>query len=638
MKKLVYLIFLIWGNVQAQQNYSERLAATVMSLWKDSMALKKNAPAAWTYDQGLVLCGMENIWKRTGDPKYFNYIQKSMDFFVGDDGKIRTYKPDEFNLDNLAPGRNLLLLYDVTGKEKYYAAAKSLRQQLRDQPRTKEGGYWHKKRYPNQMWLDGLYMGEPFYCEFARNTQDTAAFDDIANQFIWMENHARDPKTGLLYHAWDESKTEKWADPQTGCSQNFWGRAMGWYGMALVDVLDDFPAGHPKREQLIRILQRYAAAVAKVQGNGYVWWQVLNRAGEKGNYEEASASCQFVYALAKAVRMGYINNSFLTVAKKGYSGILKEFVSQDDKGNYHLLHCCQVAGLGGNPYRDGSYDYYVNEPVVQDDPKGLGSFLLASVEMERAEDNGAGKGIKVVLDGYYNNEWRKNGYGVNVRRHYTWDDKENGGFSLFGKVWNDFGATLTNLYDAPTASNLSDKAVYLIVDPDGLKDTRTPHYMDEKSAAVIAAWVKRGGVLLMMTNDTANCDLEHFNLLSDKFGIHFSDKSRNMVKNAEFETGAIYNRMPNEVFRHTKKMYLKEISVLEVKKPAQALISQDGDVIFATARVGSGAVFAVGDPWLYNEYLDGRKIPAEFENFTAARELVIWSLNQLKKTSPVNKN
>ncbi len=632
MKKTVYIyLLLLSATVSAQQNYSERLAATVMSIWKDSMALKKNMPAAWTYDQGLVLCGIEKIWKRTGDGKYFNYIQKSMDFFVDDKGKIRTYKPDGLTLDNIAPGRNLLLLYNITGKEKYYTAAKALREQLRNQPRTKEGGFWHKKIYPYQMWLDGLYMAEPFYCEFARNANDTAAFDDIANQFTWMEDHARDAKTGLLYHGWDESKNEKWANPSTGLSAIFWGRAMGWYGMALVDVLDDFPADHPKRKMLIDILKRYATAIAKVQDKkSGVWWQVLNRGGDKGNYLEASASSQFVYTLAKAARMGYIDKSFATVAKKGYDGIIKEFISQDEQGIYHLNRCCQVAGLGGNPYRDGSYEYYVGEPIITDDPKGLGAFLHAAVEMEIAKDNNVGLGRKVVMDSYFNNEWRKNGYGINVRRHYTWDDTENGGFSLFGNIWSDYGAALSNLDKAPTAMNLEHTSIYIIVDPDGLKDTKTPNYMDENSANNIANWVKKGGVLLIMTNDSNNCDLKHFNTLSEKFGIHFTDKSRNMVQNSEFETGAVYNKTPNQVFVTTKKMYLKEISTMELKVPARALITQDGDVVMATVKYGKGFVFAVGDPWLYNEYLDGRKIPAEFENFNAAKELAKCLLTQAK--------
>jgi unsaturated rhamnogalacturonyl hydrolase len=256
---------------------------------------------------------------------------------------------------------------------------------------------------------------------------------------------------------------------------------------------------------------------------------------------------------------------------------------------------------------------------------------MCSAEMELAAVPKIGKGKKIVMDGYFNNEWRKNGYGVNVRRHYTWDDTENGGFSLLADIWKSYGASLSTLQTAPTVANLKGASVYVMVDPDGLKDTKTPNYMDDQSAAAIAGWVKQGGVLLMMTNDTANCDLEHFNKLSEKFGIHFSDKSRNMVKNSEFEIGAVFNNVVNPVFKQTKKMYLKEISVLEVKAPAKALLSEGGDVIMATAKYGKGAVFAVGDPWLYNEYLDGRKIPAEYQNFSAANELILWLLKQSVK-------
>lgn len=628
----ILIIFCLSGlTCLAQTNYSEKLAATVMLLWKDSMALKKPMPAQWTYDQGLVLCGIEKLWKHTGKGDYYNYIQKSMDFFVGEKGNIRTYRQEECNLDNIAPGRNLLMLFEVTGKDKYLKAASLLREQLKVQPRTSEGGFWHKKKYPFQMWLDGLYMAEPFYCAYAKNTSDLTAFNDIANQFILMESHTRDVKTGLLYHAWDETRSEKWANKETGCSPNFWARAMGWYGMALVDVLDNFPESNPKRKVLGDILKRYASAIIKFQDSKTgVWYQVLDKGEKKGNYLEASASCQIVYTLAKALRMGYIDQRFSPMVTKGYKGIIDQFISKDERGIFHLNHCCQVAGLGGSPYRDGSYEYYINEPIITDDPKGLGAFLHAAIEMEVAKDISIGKSKKVVLDYYFNNEWRKNGFGIYGRKHYTWDDTENGGFSLFGNIWSDYGATRLGLDIPPTLSNLKNANVYIMVDPDGLKDTKTPNYMDETSATEIKNWVKQGGVLLLMTNDSNNCDLKHFNILSDLFGIHFSDKSRNMVTGNNFEMGAIYNRSENPVFRKTHKMYLKEISVINIKKPAHALIKQGEDVVFAISKYGKGTVFAVGDPWLYNEYLDGRKIPAEYENFTAAKELVKWALLQVK--------
>ena len=368
----------------------------------------------------------------------------------------------------------------------------------------------------------------------------------------------------------------------------------------------------------------------RIQRSG-LWYDIVDMPENPKNYKEASASCMLVYTLAKAVRNGYIPASFLKNAKKGYKGIIKEFIEVDSSGQTNLKGTVSVSGLGGKPYRDGSFDYYMSEKVVVNDPKGMGAFILASVEMEMAALPKPGKGKKVVLDNYYNNEWRNNLFGVNMRKHYTWSDTENGGFSMFGNIWEAYGAKLGSLDNSPTAGNLQNASMYIIVDPDGYKDNRSPNFMDERSATEIADWVKQGGVLLLMTNDSANCDLQHFNTLADKFGIQFTDKGRNMVKGNEFETGAIYNNNENPVFKQTKKMYLKEISIINVHKPATAVIAQNGDVIFATAKFGKGTVFAVGDPWIYNEYLDGRKIPAEYENFMAANEMVQWLLKKAKK-------
>jgi unsaturated rhamnogalacturonyl hydrolase len=363
---------------------SERAAATAMTaLWRDATKKEDGYPAKWTYDHGLVLKGIERVWLNTGDRRYLEFIQRSMDHFVTDEGTIRTYSLDEYNIDHILPGRNLLLLYRVTGQEKYRKAAALLREQLKTHPRTNEGGFWHKKIYPYQMWLDGLYMGEPFYAEYAATFHDDAAFDDIAKQFIFMERHARDDKTGLLYHGWDESRKQRWADPQTGRSPNFWGRAMGWYAMALVDTLDYFPKKHPQRAELIAILNRVARAVAKYQEpRSGLWYQVLDKGGAKGNYLESSAACMFVYALAKGVRSGYLPASYIRVAESGYRGIGKEFLKTDANGQLNLEGTVSVAGLGGNPYRDGSYEYYLSEKVVTNDPKGVGALLLAATEME----------------------------------------------------------------------------------------------------------------------------------------------------------------------------------------------------------------------------------------------------------------
>ena len=499
--KLVIAIFLIASvtSLNAQQNpLSEQMAATVMAIWKDSLSIEGN-PAKWTYDQGVILKGMEGLWYATGEGKYFDYIQKSMDFFVNDKGEIRGYKQDEYNIDNVLCGRNLLTLYAVTGKEKYYKAASTLREQLKNQPRTKEGGFWHKKRYPNQMWLDGLYMGEPFYAEYAKTFHDDAAFDYIADQFIWMEKHARDAKSGLLYHAWDESKEQKWANKQTGCSPNFWARAMGWYGMALIDVLDQFPQEHPKRKLLLEILQRYITAVEKVQDPSTgLWWDILDKPNQSKNYTEASASCMFVYTIAKDVRLGYVSSSNIGSAKKGYAGIIKKFIKTDASGLTALEGTVSVSGLGGEPYRDGSYDYYMSEKVVKNDPKGVGAFLLMSHEIELLPMLNIGKGKTVLLDDYYNSEKKKDITGKLMPFHYKWDEMPNSGYSYLGNVFNKFGVQTKTLSAVPDSKNLAGADIFIIVDADNIADNPQPNYVQANDTNAIYEWVKKGGVLVLM--------------------------------------------------------------------------------------------------------------------------------------------
>lgn len=382
---LVFLV-LIWTGVNArqrQENWSEKMANTVMTIWKDSVEMeKKGRPASWSYFTGVVLEGMTNIWRRTGKEIYFSYVQKNMDRFVTEKGFIKGYKKEYYDLDQVKNGRILLTLYKATHQEKYKKAAMLLRDQLKTHPRTHEGGFWHQHIYPYQMWLDGLYMAEPFYAEYAATFNEPANFDDIANQFIYMENHARDPETGLLYHGWDEARQQKWADKETGLSASFWGRAMGWFGMALVDVLEYFPENHPKRPAILAILKRFSTAIAKVQDpSSGVWYQVLDRPKGEGNFKEASASNMFVYTLAKGVRLGYLPSKFKRTATKGFEGIINTFIETTADGQVNLKGTVVVAGLDDN--RDGSYAYYLSERVKTNDPKGVGAFLLASNEIER---------------------------------------------------------------------------------------------------------------------------------------------------------------------------------------------------------------------------------------------------------------
>jgi unsaturated rhamnogalacturonyl hydrolase len=524
-------------------------------------------------------------------------------------------------------GSAVLMVYRVTGEAKYKKAADLIRSQLKDHPRTNEGGFWHKKIYPYQMWLDGLYMGEPFYAEYSEINGENN-WDDITNQFIWMEKHVRDDKTGLLYHAWDESKKMSWANKTTGRAPMFWGRAIGWYVMAIVDVLDHLPKNHPKRPELIAILNRTMTALGKVQDKKTgLWWLILDMPDKKGNYLEASAACMFTYALAKGVRMGYLPQSFMKSANAAWAGIQKEFVEHKG-GEVNLLKTIGGAGLGGTPYRDGTFEYYVGEKLVTNDPKGIGAFLDAAVEMEMVPNLSVGTGKTVVIDDYFNHQMKKDDNGRSITWHYKCDEWDNGGYSLWGKVFNSFGAMTETLSAAPTAANLAGASVYIVIDPRVDKDSTPPKPQD---AEVIANWVKNGGVLAVMANDAPNCDLEHLNLIVGKFGIQFNLDSLNHVEGNMFEQGVVLVTGPNEVLQTAKKLYLKEISTLKLTAPAKPLLMHNANAIMATAKYGKGSVFVVGDPWIYDEYTDGRKLPADYDNFKGAQDLSRWLLNQAKK-------
>ncbi|MFL6227204.1 MAG: DUF4350 domain-containing protein [Pyrinomonadaceae bacterium] len=634
--QILFIVFLLLhacivvGAAQTR-SLSARAAESVMARRPDALTNEAGKPEKWAYEQGVLLEGLMRVWRGTGDGQYFKYVQQGMDHFVGADGTIRTYKPEDDSLDNVMPGRLLLSLYKVTGQEKYRKAAGLLREQLRTQPRTTEGGFWHKKIYPAQMWLDGLYMGEPFYAEYAQVFHEDAAFDDIAAQFVLMERHARDAKTGLLYHGWDESRKQRWADPATGRSPNFWGRAMGWYAMALVDTLDYFPKDHPQRKALLEILRRLAVAVERYQEpKSGLWYEVLDKGGAPGNYLESSASCMFVYALAKGARQGYLPASYLGVARKGYAGIVKRFVEQDANGQVSLNGTVSVAGLGGNPYRDGSYEYYLSEKVVANDPKGVGAFLLASSEMELAAGQQVGKGKTVLLDSYFNSETKKDATGRLMPFHYKWDEQPNSGFSFWGDIFRSLGASTETLAVAPTSQSLARADIYIIVDPDTPAENENPHYVEAADAKAIADWVKSGGVLVLMGNDKGNAEFEHFNRLAGQFGIRFNEDSRNRVQADDYATGRIVVPAAHAIFETARELYLKEISTLAVAPPARASIVDHGDVILAVSKFGRGTVFAVGDPWLYNEYVDGRKLPAEFDNYKAAQDLSRWLIRQAR--------
>lgn len=606
-----------------EQPLSEALSRTAMHQWKDSFALGSGS-AKWSYDLGVILKGMEGVWRSTGNGDYFRYIQKMMDFYVQSDGSIKGYKKSDFNIDFVNNGKLLLLLYNVTGQEKYRKAAAILRAQLDEHPRTKEGGFWHKKIYTWQMWLDGLYMGQPFYAEYAKIFNQPEAFNDITRQFVLMEQRSRDPKTGLLYHGYDESREQQWANKTTGTSPHFWGRSLGWYGMALVDALDYFPEKHPGKDSLIGILNRLATAVVKYQypANG-LWYQVTDRPDSAGNYPEASASCMLTYMLAKGVRKGYLPAKFKANAQQAYAGIQKQFIRKNEQGLTILGGTVSVAGLGGKPYRDGSYDYYLSEKVIDNDPKGMGAFILCALEMENAAIASKGNNKLVVLDRFFNNEFRKTADGRTEPFHYIWEEQDNGGYSGLQYIIERFGSRTGNLAAKPDKKNLKGASVYIIVDPDTEKETAHPQFITADAQKNIAAWVKKGGTLLLMANDKENAEFTYFNQLAGIFGIKFNEDSHNRVQKNNYVEGTVKIPEGNPVFS-PGDFFIKEYASIETSGNAKPLVTHEGRTVMALAVYGKGRVLAIGDPWIYNEYADGRRLPAHFHNFEGAEELVKW--------------
>ncbi len=372
-------------NLDESQKWSVRMANTVMTRYPEltDMHMKfHNSAPKWSYDIAMLAQAINKLGAM--DQAFEDYMQNYMDFFISEDGKISTYKFCDFNLDKINPGNNLILLHERTGQEKYRKAFEQLVEQLKDQPHIPDGGFWHKAIYPHQMWLDGVYMSSPFMARYASTFKESRWFDEVVRQITVIEGHTKDPETGLLYHAYDASRGMKWSNDETGCSPHFWGRAMGWYMMALVDALEFFPETHPGREEMLGVLNRTSGALVKVRDKETgLWYQVLDMGSSPGNYIEASASCMFVYAFAKGAHRGYLGEEYLSVAESSFDSILEEFIEVEENGLVTINHGCFAAGLGGLNYRSASYDYYINERKGKNDSKSVGPFILAAYELNR---------------------------------------------------------------------------------------------------------------------------------------------------------------------------------------------------------------------------------------------------------------
>lgn len=341
----------------------------------------------WRYEDGLMLNGMYEVFKRTKETKYLDYIKHNLNLFIDESGSIKGYAPDEEQLDHVNNGKAILDAFDETGDKRYQKAAEMLFVQLKRQPRTTEGVFWHKKIYPNQVWLDGVYMGDVFYARYQNEFGINDSLQDAAQQVIGAYKLTKDKGTGLCYHAYDGEKKMYWADKQSGHSPHFWTRSIGWFVMAMVDILEYLPDSLPEKDQIISILndqldllRLYSDTKTKL------WYQVTDEGDKPLNYLESSGSLMILNAIAKGIRKGYLSrDKWLEFLNTSYQNALENFISVDKSGLVNVHKIVYVSGLGGEQRRDGSFEYYMSEPIVTNDNKGVGPFLMLSNEIQYLE-------------------------------------------------------------------------------------------------------------------------------------------------------------------------------------------------------------------------------------------------------------
>lgn len=366
--------------------WTRALAESVRIRRGETLAYQSVAPARgrnarWSYTTGLLTLAMDRVGEFLDTGTYRTFARNTIASFISPDGTIASYDVSEYNIDKINSGKMLLRLYEDTGEERFRLAADQLLGQMKAHPRTSQGAFWHKQRYPYQLWLDGVYMAAPFLVKAAVMFEEPHWIGEAVNEFSVAREHMRDPDTGLYYHAWDEKREQDWADPQTGLSAHFWGRGLGWFAMALVDTLDQMPPGADGKEDLEKQFRELAEAVVQFQDEEGVWYQVMDQPGRAGNFREASATAMFTYALARGVNQGYLDRSFADAARRGYAGLVQNFFAIESDGTVSVTGICEVAGLGYG--RDGSWDYYMGTPVVRNDEKALGPVLLAGLEIHQ---------------------------------------------------------------------------------------------------------------------------------------------------------------------------------------------------------------------------------------------------------------
>ncbi|MBO5335693.1 MAG: glycoside hydrolase family 88 protein [Lachnospiraceae bacterium] len=351
---------------------------------------REGKASGWNYIDGCMILALLEIYQATGEKKYYEFADAYINHRVKEDGSITGYSVEEYNIDSVNAGKTLFALYELNGKEKYRKAIDLIYSQVKTQPRTKEGNFWHKKIYPYQVWLDGMYMGQPFYMEYETKFNNKENYSDIFSQFANVVKYLRDEKTGLYFHAYDESKSVFWCDKKTGLCEHYWLRALGWYSMALLDTLDKCEPGEEYQKEydnLKQVFVDFVDSMLKYQDESGLWYQLPALGGKEPNYLETSGSSIMAYCMLKGVRLGFLPEHYREYALKAFNGVCDKYLKEKD-GNLSLGGICLVAGLGpeDNKRRDGSFEYYMSEPIVEDDAKGVGPLLLAYTELRRLAD------------------------------------------------------------------------------------------------------------------------------------------------------------------------------------------------------------------------------------------------------------
>lgn len=372
------------ANESKDIKWSNKVVESTITFYPDPVQIAIYAPAQWNYEYGYFLSGVIELGEKTKNEAYVKYAQQWTDHFIDAKGNLDTleYRRRDYKLDDVAPGRLFVYLHAITKDDKYKRGADQLIEHLREQPTTKEGGYWHKKIYPYQMWLDGIFMGDVFSMQYAKHFNEPHWIDEAIHQIKLMSKYTRDPETGLMYHGWDESKNKTWAHPDKGTSPEFWGRAIGWYMMALAEAMECIPASHPERKDVEKIFRDLSASVMKYQDkHSKLWYQVMDKSNQQGNWIETSCSAMFGYAMAKGANLGVLDKSYLAHAKVILNALTRDYVYFDDAGRLYLDQTVKVGTL--NPkFSKGDFAYYISTERRINDYKGLASLLFLAKELE----------------------------------------------------------------------------------------------------------------------------------------------------------------------------------------------------------------------------------------------------------------